>query len=110
MAPHLLTLVIEINHLAHPEVEERTLDWTGPRDVKKTLAGLLADDFLWKRPPFNEHEFLSHIFYPLIKSIICSVGSTMLMKDYIDDMHTQGVGTSKIKVIGLVTAGKHRAL
>ncbi|KAG0264516.1 hypothetical protein DFQ27_001185 [Actinomortierella ambigua] len=120
----LQTLSIKISHLSHPEAEERILDWTGPRDIKKTLAGLLADDFLWSRPPFNEHELLSHIFDPLIKSFICNVDSStgrwerqgsavqvdleklaMLMKDSLDDMHTQGVGASKIEVIGLVVAG-----
>ncbi|KAF9163140.1 hypothetical protein DFQ26_002894 [Actinomortierella ambigua] len=101
----LQTLSIKISHLSHPEAEERILDWTGPRDIKKTLAGLLADDFLWSRPPFNEHELLSHIFDPLIKSFICNVDSTMLMKDSLDDMHTQGIGASKIEVIGLVVAG-----
>jgi len=30
----------------------------------------------------------------------------MLMKDSIDDMHTQGISASKIEVIGLVVAGK----
>ncbi|KAF9972793.1 hypothetical protein BGZ73_004022 [Actinomortierella ambigua] len=111
----LQTLAIEISHLTHAEAEERILDWTGPRDVKKTLAGLLADDFLWSRLPFNEHELLSHIFDPLIKSFICSVDSStvqvdleklaMLMKDSIDDMHAQGVGAPRIEVIGLVVAG-----
>ncbi|KAF9426928.1 hypothetical protein BGZ76_002538, partial [Entomortierella beljakovae] len=59
----LQTLSIGISHLTHPEAEERILDWPGPRDVKKTLAGLLADDFLWSRPPFNEHELLSHVIH-----------------------------------------------
>ncbi|KAF8925709.1 hypothetical protein BGZ58_000582 [Dissophora ornata] len=164
----LQTLVFGISHLTHTEAEERILDWTGPRDIKKTLAGLLADDFLWSRPPLNEHELLFHIFDPLIKSFICSAGSStgrwdktfppgekrrkgliedsrgrrpdfflqtalpdkmchlffmegkrerqgsavqvdieklaMLMKDSIDDMHTQGVVASMIEVIGLVVA------
>ncbi len=30
----------------------------------------------------------------------------MLMKDFIDDMHTQGVDASRIEVVGLVVAGK----
>ncbi|KAI9238119.1 MAG: hypothetical protein BYD32DRAFT_414597 [Podila humilis] len=69
----LLKLALEIGNLSHAQAEERVLDWTGAHDIKKSLAGLVADDFLWTTPPFNEHELLIHVFDPLIKAYVCSV-------------------------------------
>ncbi|KAG0031680.1 hypothetical protein BGZ81_000770 [Podila clonocystis] len=69
----LQKLALEIGNLSHAQAEEHVLDWTGAHDIKKSLAGLVADDFLWTTPPFNEHELLIHVFDPLIKAYVCSV-------------------------------------
>jgi hypothetical protein len=58
--------------MSQPNAENRILNWVGPIDIKKTLAGLVADNFLWKRPSFNEHELLKHLFDPFMKAFLCS--------------------------------------
>lgn len=69
----LQKLALELGNLSHQESEELILSWNGDTSMKKVLAGLAEDDFLWSSTPFNEHELLIHVFDPFLKAYICNV-------------------------------------
>lgn len=69
----LQRLALELSNLSHRESEELILSWNGDTSMKKVLAGLVEDDFLWSSAPFNEHELLIHVFDPFLKAYICGV-------------------------------------
>ncbi|KAF9370657.1 hypothetical protein BGX21_005450, partial [Mortierella sp. AD011] len=73
----LQTLALELGNLTHRESENLILSLNGDTAVKKSLVGLVEDDFLWTSHPFNEHELLIHVFDPYLKAYICNIDGSV---------------------------------
>ncbi|KAF9326934.1 hypothetical protein BG006_009691 [Podila minutissima] len=54
----LQKLALELSNLSHQESEELILSWNGDTSMKKVLAGLVEDDFLWDQafPPSQKRK------------------------------------------------------
>lgn len=73
----LQKLAFEISNLSYREAGDHIMSWKGNTTMKKALAGLIEDDFLWSSEPFNEHELLIHVFDPFLKAYICDVTGSL---------------------------------
>ncbi|KAG0330830.1 hypothetical protein BG004_001969 [Podila humilis] len=113
----LQKLALQLSNKNHRESEELVLNWNGDRHVKKVLAGLVADDFLWPTSVVSKKvqgngmylcRAKKHRQGVVVQDDLEKLAS--MMKDAIDDLSKQGVSVSTVEIICLHVAGRLYAM